>query len=72
VAGELKLVFPTIKTLETLVEYSSAEEVMAAAPQRTVEPILPRVTGTREDYRIVLPWEDDYESAVAHPDRLAP
>jgi 8-oxo-dGTP pyrophosphatase MutT (NUDIX family) len=71
-AGELKLVFPTIKTLETLVGYVSAEEVIAAAPERDVEPILPRVTGTREDYRIVLPWEEGYGDGEAHPDRLAP
>ena len=30
-AGELSLVFPTIKHLESLLPYSSAEEVLAAA-----------------------------------------
>lgn len=62
-AGELELVFPTVKTLETLVGFASAEEVLAAARGREIEPILPRVVGTREDHRIVLPWDDDYERA---------
>ena len=47
-AGELELVFPTIKTLETLLGHETAEEVIEAARRRQVEPILPRVVGTRE------------------------
>jgi 8-oxo-dGTP pyrophosphatase MutT (NUDIX family) len=58
--GELKLVFPTIKNLETLTPYTSADEVIAAARKRVVEPILPKVIGTRDDWRIVLPGEPDY------------
>jgi 8-oxo-dGTP pyrophosphatase MutT (NUDIX family) len=57
---ELELVFPTVKTLETLLPFASADEVLAAAPDRDVEPILPKVLGTREDWRVVLPWEPDY------------
>ncbi len=63
-AGELALVFPTIKTLETLVPYARAEEVLAAAPERSMDPVLPRVVGTRERHRIVLPWEDGYDDAA--------
>jgi len=58
--GELELVFPTVKTLETLLPFASADEVLAVAPDRDVEPILPKVLGTREDWRVVLPWEPDY------------
>lgn len=58
--GELRLVFPTIKNLETLLPYSSSDEVMAAARERVVEPILPKVIGTREDWRIVLPGDPGY------------
>jgi 8-oxo-dGTP pyrophosphatase MutT (NUDIX family) len=58
--GELKLVFPTIKNLETLLPYTSSDEVLAAARERVVEPILPKVLGTREDWRIVLPGDPDY------------
>ncbi len=69
-AGALELVFPTIKTLETLLAYSSAEEVLAAAPQRSMEPVLPRVVGTREAHRIILPWEDGYDDGAAEIEGL--
>jgi 8-oxo-dGTP pyrophosphatase MutT (NUDIX family) len=69
-AGQLKLVFPTIRTLETLVPYANAEEVLAAAPERELEPILPRVAGTREDHRVLLPGDEGYENAAPDVDRL--
>jgi 8-oxo-dGTP pyrophosphatase MutT (NUDIX family) len=69
-AGELKLVFPTIRTLETLLPYASAEEVLAAAPDRDIEPILPRVTGTRGQHRVLLPGDDGYEDAARDANSL--
>lgn len=71
-AGKMDLVFPTIRTLEALLAFASAEEVLEAARDRVIEPILPRVIGTREDHRVVLPGEEGYEDAVPDPDRLAP
>jgi 8-oxo-dGTP pyrophosphatase MutT (NUDIX family) len=71
-AGELELVFPTIKTLETLAEHATIDAVIAAAREREVEPILPRVVGTRADHRIVLPWEDGYEGASPDVGSLPP
>jgi 8-oxo-dGTP pyrophosphatase MutT (NUDIX family) len=59
-AGELSLVFPTIKHLESLLPYSNAEEVLAAASERRVEPILPRVLGEDQGRRVVLPGEPGY------------
>jgi 8-oxo-dGTP pyrophosphatase MutT (NUDIX family) len=59
--GELSLVFPTIRHLESLLEFDSAEGVLAAARERTVEPILPRVVGEGEQRRIVLPGEAGYQ-----------
>ena len=59
-AGELPLVFPTIKQLEALAPYSSSEEALEAARDRTVEPILPKVIGTKDDHRVVLPGDPDY------------
>jgi 8-oxo-dGTP pyrophosphatase MutT (NUDIX family) len=56
-AGELSLVFPTIKHLESLLPYSSAEEVLAAAGERRIEPIMPRVVGEGKGQRVVLPGE---------------
>lgn len=63
-AGELKLVFPTIKTLETLVVFEDADAIIAAAPGDRVEPLLPRVTGTRANHRILLPTDEGYDQAV--------
>jgi 8-oxo-dGTP pyrophosphatase MutT (NUDIX family) len=54
-ADELPLVFPTIKHLETLVPYASAEEAIEAAADREIEPILPRVEGDGDSRQIVLP-----------------
>jgi 8-oxo-dGTP pyrophosphatase MutT (NUDIX family) len=59
-AGELPLVFPTIKQLEALAPYSRSEEALEAARDRTVEPILPKVIGTKDDHRVVLPGDPDY------------
>jgi 8-oxo-dGTP pyrophosphatase MutT (NUDIX family) len=59
-AGEIELVFPTIKTLETLLRYRTSNEALRAAADRGGEPILPKVIGTREDFRVVLPGDPDY------------
>jgi 8-oxo-dGTP pyrophosphatase MutT (NUDIX family) len=59
--GELSLVFPTIKHLESLEPYGRADEVLAAAAERSIEPILPRVVGEGDDRRVVLPGEPGYE-----------
>ncbi len=59
-AGELKLVFPTIKHLESLLPYGTAEEVLDAARARVIEPILPRVIEQDGEQRVVLPGEAGY------------
>jgi 8-oxo-dGTP pyrophosphatase MutT (NUDIX family) len=58
--GAFKLVFPTIKHLESLEPYSGTDELLAAAAKRDVQPILPRVIGTEESWRVVLPGDPDY------------
>ena len=58
--GELELVFPTIKHLEALLPFSSSDEVLAAARNRVVEPVLPRVVGEGREQRVVLPGEPGY------------
>lgn len=57
---ELRLVLPTIKHLEQLSKFGSAEELRAHARERTVRPIQPRVLGSGETARIVLPGEPGY------------
>jgi 8-oxo-dGTP pyrophosphatase MutT (NUDIX family) len=61
-AGEVDLVFPTIKNLEGLAEYATAEEALDAARGSQVTPILPKVTGEASERRIVLPGEPGYDA----------
>jgi len=56
-AGELPLVFPTIKHLESLVGYPNAAEALDAARRREVKPVEPEVIGEGDERRIVLPEE---------------
>jgi len=69
-AGELSLVFPTIRNLEALGEHPTADAVMATARETVVEPILPRVAGTRDDHRVLLPGDEGYDEAAPDVDRL--
>jgi 8-oxo-dGTP pyrophosphatase MutT (NUDIX family) len=59
-AGELTLAFPTVKQLEALLPFGSAGEALAAHRETEVEPILPKVIGTPEENRVVLPGDPDY------------
>src|SRR3954469_14788849 len=53
-AGELLMVFPTIKNLETLARFETADELLAWAGTHEVRPVQPRVEGQGEAARIVL------------------
>ncbi len=57
-AGELGLVFPTIKHLEELATFKTADEVMAAAVGRPIKPVMPRIRG--DGGREVLPYLPDH------------
>ncbi|HEX6753599.1 MAG TPA: NUDIX hydrolase [Solirubrobacterales bacterium] len=59
-AGELVLAFPTIKQLELLSEFPTADEALSAHRNRPVDPILPKVIGSAEEHRVVLPGDPDY------------
>ena len=56
---DIQLVFPTIKHLEQLAAFASADEVLAHARDREVQPVVPRVVTDGEVARIVLPGEAD-------------
>ena len=60
-AGEILLVFPTIKHLEQLSAFDSTETLLAHARHREIRPVQPRVVGTGETARIVLPGEPGYD-----------
>lgn len=59
-AGELALAFPTLKQLESLLPFGNADEAIAAHRGREVEAILPKVIGTVDEHRVVLPGDPDY------------
>jgi 8-oxo-dGTP pyrophosphatase MutT (NUDIX family) len=57
---EIELVFPTIKTLEQLSDFASADELLAWAGGREIEPIEPQLVLEGEVARVVLPGEPGY------------
>jgi 8-oxo-dGTP pyrophosphatase MutT (NUDIX family) len=61
IRDEIALVFPTIKHLEQLAAFASADEVLDYARGRDVDPVVPRVVREGEVARIVLPGDP------AHP-----
>jgi 8-oxo-dGTP pyrophosphatase MutT (NUDIX family) len=59
--GRILLVFPTIKTLEQLGRFATADELLDHARGREVRPVEPRVLVGGETARVVLPGEPGYE-----------
>jgi 8-oxo-dGTP pyrophosphatase MutT (NUDIX family) len=59
-AGELFLVFPTVKHLEQIAAFTSADALLEHARGRQVLPVEPKVLTTGETQRIVLPGEPGY------------
>ena len=53
-AGELLMVFPTIKNLEVLARFDTADALLEWASTHEVRPVQPRVEGQGETARIVL------------------
>jgi 8-oxo-dGTP pyrophosphatase MutT (NUDIX family) len=56
-AGELPMVFPTIKNLEVLARFDSTDALLEWASTHEVRPVQPRVEGHGETARIVLDEE---------------
>jgi 8-oxo-dGTP pyrophosphatase MutT (NUDIX family) len=59
-AGDIELVFPTIKHLEQLSGFGSAEALLAHANGLDVQPVEPRVVLDGEVARILLPGDPGY------------
>jgi 8-oxo-dGTP pyrophosphatase MutT (NUDIX family) len=59
--GEILLVFPTIKHLEQLGAFDTADALLDYARGREVVPVQPRVVVSGEAARILLPGEPGYE-----------
>jgi 8-oxo-dGTP pyrophosphatase MutT (NUDIX family) len=60
--SEIMLVFPTIKHLEQLSGFASAEAVLDHARGREVLPVQPKVIMSGEVARVVLPGEAGYDA----------
>jgi 8-oxo-dGTP pyrophosphatase MutT (NUDIX family) len=60
-AGELFLVFPTIKHLEQLAGFTTADALLHYARDREVKPVQPRVLLSGETARLVLPGEPGFD-----------
>jgi 8-oxo-dGTP pyrophosphatase MutT (NUDIX family) len=59
--GDLFLVFPTMKHLQQLSAFATADELLSHAAGREVHPVQPRVLLQGETARIVLPGEPGYD-----------
>ncbi len=59
-AGEIALVFPTIKHLEQLSDFVSVDDLLAYARGRDVLPVQPKVLLEGEVARVLLPGDPGY------------
>jgi 8-oxo-dGTP pyrophosphatase MutT (NUDIX family) len=59
-AGEILLVFPTIKHLEQLDGFASVDALLDYAGGKEVRPVQPRVIGSGETARILMPGDPGY------------
>lgn len=68
-AGELEMIFPTVRTLEALERFDTVDAVLAAAQAvEDVPAILPRlVAEPGGGIRIALPGDADFEAAAVPP-----
>ena len=61
VAGDLPLVFPTVKHLEQLAAFPSTHALLDHARGQVVRPVEPKVIMSGENARVLLPGEPGYE-----------
>jgi 8-oxo-dGTP pyrophosphatase MutT (NUDIX family) len=59
-AGEIVLVFPTIKNLEELAAFDTIGALLAHARELVIEPVLPKVVVSGGSARVLLPGEPGY------------
>lgn len=62
-AGEMEISFPTVRHLEQLTGFADADTVLAAAAERDVQALLPRIRKRGEEIEVLLPGEAGYEDA---------
>ena len=62
-AGEILLVFPTIKHLEQFSAFPTADALVAHATAHDVVPVQPRIVLSGETARVLLPGDEGYDAA---------
>jgi 8-oxo-dGTP pyrophosphatase MutT (NUDIX family) len=62
-AGEILLVFPTIKHLEQFSAFPTADALVAHAAAHDVVPVRPRIVLSGETARVLLPGDEGYDAA---------
>lgn len=68
-AGDIELIFPTIRTLQAIGRFESADGLVAAAAAFGEVPVtVPRLVADGRGVRIMLPGDPGYESAAVSPD----
>lgn len=71
-AGELDLIFPTIKNLEAIGRFDRSADLLAAAQAiESVPAILPRIISDGHGMRILLPGDPGYDDAGGLPEGAA-
>jgi 8-oxo-dGTP pyrophosphatase MutT (NUDIX family) len=63
VKDEADLHFPTIKQVERIAEFETAEDALAAQLGKEIVTILPRVAASDDGFEILLPGDPGYEDA---------
>jgi 8-oxo-dGTP pyrophosphatase MutT (NUDIX family) len=67
--GDIQLMAPTFRTLQEIAVHAESAAVLAAAEDRVVEAVIPRVRREGERVVVVLPHDPGFEFAADH---LAP
>lgn len=62
---EMEIMFPTLRHLEMISDFTSVDEIIEWARQREVSAVLPRVVASETRIRIILPGEDGYEESFS-------
>lgn len=64
--GEIRVVPPTLLTLEDLAEsharHGSLPAMLAAEQERPTPPVMPRIEVGVDEFRVVMPWDPGYAS----------
>jgi 8-oxo-dGTP pyrophosphatase MutT (NUDIX family) len=66
--GEIRVVPPTLLTLEDLAEsyarHGTLEAMLAAEQDRPTPPVMPRIEVRADEFRVVMPWDAAYASVA--------